>query len=1307
MLSRVLVATALAAALVSGGALAFLRTDFVANNLCAYAVATIEEATAAQVRLARCSVDPARGQLVIDGLQVGDPGGRIDLRVARIFVHVVVRPLLQRVRLERLEIDHPELHLSLDQQGGAAGRGSEQQQCLPDVLDRFELGRVSIRKASVEVKSGGSRLSLPRAGASIHGSGAELQVSVATRGGVVELPGRSVALLSVRGAAKLDLRGAGLLEVTRADLIGTEASAFVTGRISDLCDPRIEASANLRADDLAAAAEAYFPGVLHGVAGSLAADATVAVARGEPRVRGDLRLRGVSLEEFQPGDVNARFELTPRRLKLEHLDVAVGRGLVAGSAELGFGQGLPLSADLAVRDMELAELLRKLTLPHVWVLLKSTGKVAVKGTLAPLSLGGDVSLDLADFAVLDRAYDSRRRGGPRRMLEFQRGHISTGVAVDARQVALRGALIESGSSKLQVEGALYTDPKRGLDLLGHAEGLSLDDLRGHVADIPWHGRATLALRVHGPYEGVRIEATAGMNDFRVMDLSLGDVDAEVDFHDLVLSLDQVRGRKDRSMYAGRVRFDFGKAEAAVDARFELPEAYLHDLVDLAVGRVPVLTSISDGEQVDGRVSGALEVKGPLAGPDGEARLSFSKLSLWREEFEAGDVRVTLHGREPRLQIEQFVLRHGEGTVEVAGRFGPAWQLEMDLKTHDLTLADLDPARAAQLWGPLSVEGRLRGVAQHPLIDARAIVLDGHAGNAELGDGKITVRIDGKQMQWHGEIGTHVADGRATLEADLPYSGTLALRFPDLSGYFETFIPDADLQGGSLSADVALSGSLLRPQHSHGRIDLKSLQLTRNAMTFENDGPGQLSFGPGGLEVGRLSLRAPYTSATVMGNRAPGGKLDLRLVASIDGRLLQGMFPDLEHAAGTYLVQATVGGTLGSPTMLGNLRIEDGEARLRGLPVAAKELNGSVSFSQDALVIDELHGKLNNGEAKVSGGVELKQLRPQKIDIAAHVSDVNVRIQDNLPATLDGDVTLYGPPLEPVLGGSLIVSRMRYTEDLDLERSLLDFSRRPPAPRVLAKSALLVHFDLDVHLSRGVRIENNLARADLKGDLKVTGTTRSVGLLGSVNTVHGTAQFRGNEFQIEQGVLTFTDRTRVRPSFDFQAQAQVKEYKVRLHAFGTPGEPHVTLSSEPALAEADLGFLLTFGFVSQNLQQASFSAADSGLAIGMEALNKVTGFSEEVRRFIPKNTILRDPSIDFASDFSVATSRLEPMARFRSHLLTDKLDLRVLEGLSTRRYRGVIGYQLSDALSGQLQFDNEHITTGTDFGVDLKVKWEGE
>ncbi|HWE24192.1 MAG TPA: translocation/assembly module TamB domain-containing protein, partial [Myxococcales bacterium] len=1152
----------------------------------------------------------------------------------------------------------------------------------------------------------GVHVVVPRANVSIHGKGESMEVEVATRGGTVALPQRRIAIATVDAQANVDLRGAGQLDLVRADVIGSGGSAFLAGTMSDLCFPQIEALANVRSDDLAAMAAAYLPGAPPHLSGTGLLDTRVTYARGEVKARGDLRLRSFQLAGFDPGDVNARFDVNADRLKLDRLEVVVGRGQVAGTAELGLRQGLPLSTDLSLRDVELAEVLRKLTLQHVWVLLRTGGRVQVKGTLLPLQLGGDANLDLSDFAVLDRAYDSRK-GAPQRTLEFARGHISSAVSIDAEKVTVTGAQLEAGASRMQVDGALYTDDKRGLDLHARSEDVSLDDLRGHIADLPWHGHAAVNGRVHGPYADVRIEAAASVRGFHILDVSLGDVSAQADFGDNVLSFSEVKGRKERSTYAGEFQLDFGRDGTPVDARLELPEAYLHDLVDAATGRAPALASVADGSKLDGRVSGTLEVLGPIARPEIKANLALASASLWRQRFDGGEARVQLLGHVPRLQIDRFVLRRGDAEVELTGGVGPDWRFDLDVLSRGLTLADVDVAKAAQLRGALAVEGHLRGSGERPLLDLSGRFAGARAGNADVGDGKLALRIDGTQMRWDADVGTHHLEGRATLAGDFPYSTSLALRFPDLSGYLQTFVPEVDLQGGSLSADLSLSGSLLRLSESQGRGDLNAVQLLRNGTTFENDGPAQLVFGPAGMEVRKLALRAPYTSVTVSGSRLRGGKLDLRLQASIDGRILQNLFADLEHAAGRYLVQASVGGTLQTPTMLGNLRIEDGEARLRGVPLTARDLNGSVSFTQDALVIDELRGKLNSGEAKLSGSVEMQALRPKKIDVAAHLSDVNVRFQDDMPATFDGDVTLTGPPLEPVLAGSVVVSKVRYAEDLDLERSLLDFSRRPPAPRVLGKSALLVHFDLDVHLSRGVRIENNLARADLKGDLKVTGTTRSIGLLGSVNTVHGTAQFRGNEFQIEQGVLTFTDRTRVRPSFDFQATSQVKEYKVRLHAFGTPAEPHVTLTSEPALTEADLGFLLTFGFVSQNLQQQTFNATDSGLAIGMEALSKVTGFSEEVRRFIPKNTFLRDPSLDFASDFSVATNRLEPMASFRSHLLTEKLDLRVLEGLSTRRYRGLVSYQLSDFFSGQLQLDNEHLATGTDFGFDFKLRWEGE
>src|SRR5207244_3223864 len=155
-------------------------------------------------------------------------------------------------------------------------------------------------------------------------------------------------------------------------------------------------------------------------------------------------------------------------------------------------------------------------------------------------------------------------------------------------------------------------------------------------------------------------------------------------------------------------------------------------------------------------------------------------------------------------------------------------------------------------------------------------------------------------------------------------------------------------------------------------------------------------------------------------RAPRGRLPLRLRGNAadtrsaavrrsararlrhrerlaDGGVLPGLRADVEHASGTYLVQATVGGTLKNPTVFGNIRIEDGAGSLRGLPVAARALNGSISFSQDALVIDSLSGKLNNGEARVSGGIEMERLVPRKIDMSAHVSDVNVRFQESVGA----------------------------------------------------------------------------------------------------------------------------------------------------------------------------------------------------------------------------------------------------------------------------------------------------------------------
>ena len=175
--------------------------------------------------------------------------------------------------------------------------------------------------------------------------------------------------------------------------------------------------------------------------------------------------------------------------------------------------------------------------------------------------------------------------------------------------------------------------------------------------------------------------------------------------------------------------------------------------------------------------------------------------------------------------------------------------------------------------------------------------------------------NGKAMVLAGKVGTHEVAGEARLEGEFPYSAAATVRVPDLPQYLDLFVPDANVQSGSLAGSVELKGSLRRWRESAGVLTLSQLKLVRSDLPFENDGPAEVSFGPDGVRTRRLALRAPYTSAQLSGGRGRDGTLDLRLTANIDGRVLAGVVPDLEHASGRYLMQATVSGTAKKPTTL--------------------------------------------------------------------------------------------------------------------------------------------------------------------------------------------------------------------------------------------------------------------------------------------------------------------------------------------------------------------------------------------------------
>ena len=110
--------------------------------------------------------------------------------------------------------------------------------------------------------------------------------------------------------------------------------------------------------------------------------------------------------------------------------------------------------------------------------------------------------------------------------------------------------------------------------------------------------------------------------------------------------------------------------------------------------------------------------------------------------------------------------------------------------------------------------------------------------------------------------------------------------------------------------------------------------------------------------------------------------------------------------------------------------------------------------------------------------------------------------------------------------------LRYQKGLELDSHAQEpgraHRRRACCPPRADKPREFLTYDVRVHL-KDVRVDNNLARARLLGDLRLTGTNVRPGLLGRVEADEGSqAFFRNNQFTISQAQIEFQGPLRHRP-----------------------------------------------------------------------------------------------------------------------------------------------------------------------------------
>jgi translocation and assembly module TamB len=1295
---------------VLGGSMILLNSRFAWEQGCALARRELPSILGMKVGIGRCELDPLSQTVRLYDVSAAAPGGEVGPSFAARLVEVRIsslRPFFGDADIDFVRVSRPRIDWTLEI--GEPAPASRARACPLDALSRIHVG-------SLEVTDGAFRAHFPD-GREIQLDGLNVgwlekrgtaQIEVAGQSGsAVAVAGKELPISGLRLSALLSLRER-WLQVSRAEMDAGGARLSIGGRIEELCRPKLKLDAKLVLP-LQTLGQAGLVG--EGAEGAVAVRAGISGSPSSPVLSAKISGDKTTIGQFHPGTWEARVLLSAGELKLEELLLRAGPGTAKISGSVKLQKSLPARLKADIEGVEFGRVLEMAGLQGAWVDFFATGKVNVAGHLLPaVHLSGEADLKADRFVLASQAFDAPPRAAAT-ILRFDQGRVSLNVRFLSDKVEMQHVLIEAGKTRVSADATLHYHSGRGLHITASANPLVLSDFR-RVAGFDANGVGAAEVEISGPFADVRLESTTTFRDLDFWYFSLGAVQGKVRYQKKVLTFAGLSGQKGKTPYTAAGELRFGPSlYAAWDVL--VPNGRTEDMIDAIVALHPSIELFQGVSS--GRISGSVHIASPVSQLTGSIVVSLADTRYYGRRLGDGKLALRFVDGESMVLDEAslsgpFANLSGSGTYRFDG------PLELRFRGDNLSLAELvgvDRARKLSLAGSATLVGKVAGDATTPEVTAYLHAPLVNLGERGSGEAHLEARVLGRQLEvWGRPFSDTRASARIALKEPYPFDASLTLALEEIRPLLP---PGAVAQGlsGALEGAVKVKGNLADASSLDLSARIEKLRLSRGDFAGENDEPISFAYRRGRFELDTVTFRGPNTELTFGGWAGPA-QVDARLSGSLDVRLLESFIPALDRSGGRLEISATATGAIGDPAILGSAEMRDIRVSLRDFPASLKGVSGKLEFSEARLVLQDVRGGLNDGRVLLRGSLGFQRLAVASYELMLQLDEVGFRPRESLPLTLSGELNLVGKPQALLLSGDLDVLKLRYDQPLAIENFLTQIGGGARSPFWSEKKEEWLSFDVGVHAKGDVRVDNNLARAKLAGDVRLTGTNAQPGLLGTIQALQGSqAFFRGNQFAIRQGVLEFRDRRSIDALFDLQAETQVREYLVRLHGFGRPSDPKLILSAEPELSEGDILSLLTLGITSRD--KSNTAATSAGLAA--EALFTASGLDRQVQRFLPPNPVLRDFAVRISTSYNEASFLVEPNWQFESKFLTEQLKLRYTQPFSGRGRKAQAEYVFDNRISAQAQWDDAdsyYSSFGTgnlsslgNLGLSLKLHWEVE
>lgn len=1008
----------------------------------------------------------------------------------------------------------------------------------------------------------------------------------------------------------------------------------------------------------------------------------------------------LSYDDFFLGQVQTQLSFDTRSLAIENFKMnRPDLGIIKAEGSLAFGHTLETDVEFHFEKVGLGRLIEILGQPSVWVDGDLGGSLAAKGTLNPPDIALASNLEIRNFKSLEGPYQNADSPVA---LDLSHGRLKGNAHADAEKISIKNLVISQGSSALTTNGALYYSTLQGMELHAVSSTFNLQDV-SPIAGLPYRGSGPLTATIEGPYDDLVISGTTEFKGFGIDQFHLGQTQATIIFADNALQLPRVFIQRQPGTVEGSARLQFGN-QPTFDGAFELKNTLA----------TPLLNSLSalpeHAHRFEAAMSGHVTIRGELANPDVRAYMTTDKLFLDQVDFGMTTVNLEMSPNDPWLSVSS---RHQpeSGSLELTlalNKNSPTQSsfhaVDVDMNIITPFLGDLDA------HGRVSGQGRFQGELDSLNGEAALQVNDLITYDFNLGQANLRLNALSGKTKITGTClsGAASIDSAVSLGESLPYTATMFLNQVNVAE-IHAVPEDVDLW---LTGSLFSQGDFSKPEEIIADSVFEHARLVWNESEFKQVRPVRINYANKVLEFSEAAFTMPALNVRLSGQVPLEGDLSLRL--NLDGTLsaVPVFWSEVDAGHGKLEANILMEGTWERPIYAGHIQIENGSLRLGFLDQEIDEIQTKLRLSGRTIQIASGSARLGGGALRFGGAVILSQNGPTQTNLQADFSGVDLRPQADLSLSASGGLQLSGTSGNLDLRGDIELLSLHYTANIELDDLLRKKARPLPLPGFAPGEAwnLRVNIQGDDNLI----FTNNFVESELSANLRITGTTQHMGLVGTVTPKWGRATYAGNTYKLEHGVIDFVEEYSINPRFEVQATTEACDMQLTVTVTGNEEGYSVQalghndnggeIASQDALVCAQFGLRLDNDNNTLNTINSGDNTS-SVLSGAVDAIWKVTGMDERVRRILPVVD-----QFTLTSGYSKTSRKTEPRILVTKELGND-WELKYNGPLYEKDEQHIVAleYRLNSRITLESTWVSvsEAIPSLGDLGLDLRLDWQFE